>query len=350
MKSLIKFSSFLIVLQLIIGCDDMKNNTTVTIKGDRWFLNGNVLNEGSPAKGLLMNVRMVNAVFEDRGAELSKKFNHDFDPQKNTDHFISMIPEYVANGINCFTISLQGGAPGYEGAVNSAFESDGTLRLNYMKRVAEVINTCNKNSCIVILSCFYQRQHSHFSALNGKEAIMNALKNTVLWIKKNNFRNVLLEVSNEYQHGGFKKWKDGEWLSDNEGQLELIKLAKSLYPSLLVSTSGMDDRQANTSIADAVDYISIHFNNTLLENYKEKINANKKFGKPIVCNEDDKLEDVGVNALVFSVMNGCSWGYMNSKQNQTMPFKFEGAKDDTAVYKMMKKVSTPEYIIDQSVY
>lgn len=349
MKSFIKISSFLIVLQLIIRCGDIKNSNTVTIKGDKWFLNGKVLNAGSPAEGLLMNVRMVNSVFEDRGPELSK-LNYNFDPQKNTDHFISMIPEYSANGVNCFSISMQGGNSGYEGAVASAFETDGTLRQEYMERIAQVINACNKNSCIVILSCFYQRQHSNFSALDGKKAIMNALKNTVLWIKENHFGNVLLQVSNEYRHGGFKNWKDGEWITSDEGQIELIKMAKSLYPSLLVSTSGMGDGQFSPSLADAADYITIHFNNTSLENYKEKIKAIKKFGKPVVCNEDDKLKEVGVNALVFSVINGCSWGYMNSKQNQFIPFKFEGVKDDTVVYNMMKKVTSPRYIIDQSVY
>jgi hypothetical protein len=349
MNSFLEFSAFLIVFQVITLCGNLKKDTKVSIEGDRWFINGKVLNAGSPAEGLLMNVRMVNAVFEDRGAELSK-FNNAFDPKQNTDHFVSMIPEYIANGINCFTISLQGGAPGYEGAVNSAFESDGTLRVDYMERVAEVIDACNENSCIVILSCFYQRQHSNFSSLDGKEAIMNALKNTVLWIKKNHFRNVLLEVSNEYRHGGYKKWKDGEWLSDNEGQVDLIKLAKSLYPSLLVSTSDMGDGRSNTSLADAVDYVSIHFNNTSFENYEERIKANKKFGKPVVCNEDDKLKEVGVNALVLSVMNGCGWGYMNSRQNQSMPFKFEGVRDDTVIYKMMKKITSPGYLIDQSVY
>lgn len=349
MNRLLNFFVFLFVLLLFLQGSDNKNNTKVTIVGDKWFINGKVLNEGSPAEGLLMNVRMVNAVFEDRGGELSKYIN-DFDPRKNTDHFISVIPEYVGNGINCFVISLQGGAPGYEGAVNSAFEPDGTLRPEYMKRVADVINVCSNNSCIVILSCFYQRQNTHFSALNGKEAIKNALKNTVVWIKKNHFRNVLLEVSNEYRHGGYKKWKDGDWLSGEEGQVELIKLAKSLYPMLLVSTSGMGDGQTSTSLTNVVDYITIHFNNTSLENYEEKIKANKKYGKPVVCNEDDKLKDLGVNALVLSVMNGCGWGYMNNKLNQNIPFKFEGVEDDTAVYKMMKKVSSPGYIIDQTVY
>ncbi|MCX6222887.1 MAG: hypothetical protein NTZ69_18115 [Bacteroidia bacterium] len=349
MRSFIKFSSFLIVLQLNIGCAYMTNNTTVTIEEDRWFINEKIINKGSLAEGLLMNVRMVNSVFEDRGTKLGEYIS-DFNPQKNTDVFISKIPEYTASGVNGFTISLQGGSMGYEGAVNSAFEAGGTIRDEYMDRIAKVVNTCNENNAVVILSCFYQRQHSHFSALTGKKAIFNALENTVNWVKKNHFRNVLLEVSNEYRHGGYRNWADGEWLISEKGQIELIKRAKSLYPSLLVSTSGMGNGQLDDSLAKVVDYITIHFNNTSPDNYRKRIEVLKRYGKPVICDEDDKLKETGVNALVFSVLNGCGWGYMNTKQNQNVPFKFEGIKDDTAVYNMMKKVTTPGYFIDESGY
>jgi hypothetical protein len=68
----------------------------------------------APAEGLLMNVRMVNAVFEDRSRP-------EFDPDANTDEFIAQIPDYVAHGVRAFTVCLQGGMPGYEGR-RSAFE------------------------------------------------------------------------------------------------------------------------------------------------------------------------------------------------------------------------------------
>ena len=48
-----------------------------------------------------MNVRMVNAVFEDRNRP-------DFDPEANTDEFIAQIPDYVAHGVRAFTLCLQG--------------------------------------------------------------------------------------------------------------------------------------------------------------------------------------------------------------------------------------------------
>lgn len=72
---------------------------------------------------------MVNAVFEDANDTTRPE---GFDPDANADAFIAQIPDYVAGGVRAFTIGLQGGMPGYEGAVNSAFNPDGSLRGAYL--------------------------------------------------------------------------------------------------------------------------------------------------------------------------------------------------------------------------
>ncbi|MGB4728542.1 MAG: hypothetical protein WBH86_14140, partial [Thermogutta sp.] len=66
--------------------------TVVSIDGTRWLINGQVTYPGSPAEGLLMNVRMVNATFEDLNRQ-------DFDPEANTERFLAHLPDYVAHGI-----------------------------------------------------------------------------------------------------------------------------------------------------------------------------------------------------------------------------------------------------------
>ncbi len=342
-------------LQVIIGitffltgctCNSKSDtHTKISIVGDKWYFNNAIVNPGSPAEGLLMNVRMVNAVFEDRGPELEKRIEN-FSPSANTDAFIRKIPEYVPSGVNAFTISLQGGLPGYEGAVNTAYESNGTIRPEYLQRVEKVIKACDANNAAVILTLFYQRQHSHESALSGKESIKNALQSTVNWLKEKKFTNVVLEVSNEYRHGGYRNWPDGEWLLSEAGQVELIQLAKKVYPELLVSTSGMGNGLYHNELAVAADFLLIHFNNTSLEHYEEKINDLKKYNKPIVCNEDDKIKQEGAIALALSVLYGSGWGYMNSAVNQAVPFTFSGAEDDQAVYRMFQNVTTPGYRIN----
>ncbi|MCZ6633895.1 MAG: hypothetical protein O7G87_10850, partial [bacterium] len=101
--------------------------TKIDIQDTQWRIDGKVTYPGAQAEGLLMNVRMVNATFEDRNRT-------DFDPDANTRAFIDRIPDYYGHGIRAFTLCLQGGMPGYEGALNSAFESDGALREDYLER------------------------------------------------------------------------------------------------------------------------------------------------------------------------------------------------------------------------
>src|SRR5262249_58402577 len=82
----------------------------------------------------------------------------EFDPEANTERFVKHVPEYVRHGVRAFTINLQGGMPGYEGAVNSAFDAEGNLRGAYLRRVRRVIETCDREGVVVILGSFYHRQ------------------------------------------------------------------------------------------------------------------------------------------------------------------------------------------------
>ena len=336
-------------ISLFLSCCAQKTPapTSISIEGDQWYINGSLVNQGSAAEGLLMNVRMVNAIFEDDSQKILE-YDPDFDADQNTEKFIQSIPLYVEQGINAFTISLQGGLPGYEGAINSAYNADGSLRTEYLERADQVITAASKAGAAVILTCFYQRQHSHERALTGKDAIIDAVANVVAWIESQKYSNVLLEISNEYAHGGFKNWTDGEWLSSAAGQVELIEYAQSLNPDLYVSTSGMGNGLIPESIARVSDFILIHFNNTALVDIPEKVKLASVYGKPVVCNEDDKIGLTGAEAAKLSVLAGAGWGLMQSGQNQDAPFRFEGAADDSLVYEMISKLTTPGVEIDQS--
>jgi CubicO group peptidase (beta-lactamase class C family) len=68
----------------------------------------------------------------------------------------------------------------------------------------------------------------------------------------------------------------------------------------------------------------------------------KRYGKPIVCNEDQKLGEQGAKAAELCVANGASWGLMLEKLNQHFPFTFRGAADDPAVYAMFKQLASAQ--------
>jgi CubicO group peptidase (beta-lactamase class C family) len=303
-------------------------HTRVAIVDGIWHLNGRPTYGGARAEGLLMNVRMVNAVFEDRKRP-------DFNPDANTDKFLAQLPDYAAHGIRAITLCLQGGYPGYEGAENSAFRPDGSLRGSYLWRVRRAIEACDRQGMAVILGCYYQRQDQ---ILRDESAVRAGVVNVAQWIKTNGFTNVVLEIANEFPHSGF----DHRILKTAEGQVELIRLAKQTAPGLLVSTSGIGDGKLAEAVVQASDFLLIHFNGVPLAKLPERIKVLKGHGKPIVCNEDDKSGEQAARAAEICVREGASWGLMLEKRNQHAPFEFRGAADDKTVYQKLHQLTSKQ--------
>lgn len=301
-------------------------STRVSIENGRWHLNGKVTCPGARAEGLLLNVRMVNATFEDRQRP-------QFDAEANSDEFIAQIPGYIAQGVRAFTLNLQGGMPGYEGVVNSAFNADGSLRDTYMARIRRVVEACDRNGAAVILGCYYQRQDQ---VLKDEGAVRAGVINTARWIQAAGFSNVVLEIANEFGHGGF----DHPMLKNPDGQSELIQLARKTAPGLLVFTSGLGDGAVHENVAQASDFLLVHFNGTRLDEMAHRLRLLKKHGKPIVCNEDEKVGEAGAKAAQLCALNGASWGLMLVESNQRFPFTFQGANDDPVVYAAMKRLAS----------
>lgn len=330
-----------------LPADNFSPRTHITIRGQAWHINDQPVHPGAHAAGLLTNIRMVNCIFEDTGPAATN-LPADFDPAENTRRFLRRVPDYIRHGALAFTISLQGGLPGYEGAVNSAFNADGSLRDAYMQRAAQVIEACDRHGAVVILSCFYQRQHSHERALAGRDAIRTAVANVARWIHSHGYRNVLLEISNEYRHNGYQMWNDGVWLVSDAGQVELIRLAQDTAPGLLVSTSGMGGGQVSAEIAEAADFLLIHFNNTALQDIPQRVADARRFGKPVVCNEDNKLGPIGAEAARLAITSGAGWGFMHAPKNQTVPFEFDGPDDDPEVYAMLRRLTSTADAADRA--
>lgn len=303
------------------------SRTRVALDHGRWAINGRLTNPGSPAEGLLLNVRMVNAVFEDRAK------HPEFDPDANSSRFIAHIPEYAAQGVNAFTICLQGGMPGYEGAVNSAFQPNGSLRPTYLARMERVILACDQHGVVVILGLYYQRQSG---ILRNQEAVRAGVVNAARWVQERGFGNVLLEIANEYPHSGFAH----DQIRSPKGQAELIRLARQTAPGLLVSASGYGDGRIDPEVAEAADFLLPHWNSTKVEQIPARIELLKKFGKPIVANEDDKIGSNAVAALHVTVQNGASYGLMLQKHNQTFLFHFDGVADDPLYYAELHRLTS----------
>ncbi|NLD73060.1 MAG: hypothetical protein GX649_10140 [Chloroflexi bacterium] len=300
--------------------------TTIAIRGTQWLIDGAVAYAGAPAEGLLMNVRMVNATFEDLARD-------DWDPEANTDAFIAHLPDYVAHGVRAFTLNLQGGTPGYEGAVNSAYRPDGTLHAEYLARVRRAIEACDAAGAAVILGLYYQRQSG---ILEDEDAVRAGVVHASEWVAEEGFGNVALEIANEFGHPGFRHGI----LKDPDGQAELIGLAKQTAPGMLVSTSGLGHGRLPAAVAEAADFLLIHYNETPLVEIPDRIAALRGYDKPIVCNEDVKEGEEGARAAETSVREGASWGLMLERVNQHFPFSFRGHLDDPIVYERLRALTT----------
>lgn len=112
--------------------------TTVTISGEDFHINGKPTYEGRMWKGhriegLLMNARMVQGTFDDLNPDTVGMWAYPdtgkWDAERNVNEFIAAMPEWRTHGMLSFTLNLQGGSPqGYSNKQpwhNSAFESDG---------------------------------------------------------------------------------------------------------------------------------------------------------------------------------------------------------------------------------
>ena len=294
--------------------------TRLELDGPRFRLNGRLTYSGRPAEGSLLNVRMVNSVFEDENRK-------EFDPDRNTAEFVGRMPEYVNHGIRAFTVSLQGGFPGYNGARNSAFNADGGLDAGYLSRVARVIERADALGAVVILSLYYQGQDQ---VLRNDDAVRKGVVNAADWVRQKGYRNIILEIANEYGHPGF----DHSVLRTDAGVAGLIRLAQQRYSSLPVSASTRGDGRTTSGVAKAADVILVHFNRLAASDIGPRMRAlrNAYPGKPVVCNEDARTGSAAAAALTASVQAGGSYGLMVERVNQHYPFDFHGRSDDPKAY------------------
>src|SRR5262245_35580366 len=93
--------------------------TVVSITGNRFLIDGRIINEGRSWKGvsvegLLFNSRMANAIINDENPTTRGVWayaDEEFTPERNTREFIAALPQYYAHGLRAVSINLQGGSP-----------------------------------------------------------------------------------------------------------------------------------------------------------------------------------------------------------------------------------------------
>jgi hypothetical protein len=303
--------------------------TTVTIQGDGFFINGRPTYQGRTwrglrVEGLLMNSRMVQGIFDDMNPETRNLWVYpdakQWDPERNTREFLAAMPEWRRHGLLSFTINLQGGSPqGYSQKQpwhNSGFHPDGTLRPDYLARLERILDRADSLGLVPIVGYFYFGQDQR---LDGDGAVRRAVQETTTWLLGKGYANVLVEIANECDNRAYE-----QPLIQTARVHELIDLAKSTTVNgrrLPVSVSFNGGSIPTPRVVAAADFLLLHGNGVSdPDRIARMVTDTRQVAGyrpvPILFNEDDHFDfDKPRNNFVAALNQYASWGYFDYRMS-----------------------------------
>ena len=203
-----------LILTLFIFESTFAGNNLFSVIDNKTYLNGEEF--------LSIGLRCSNALISD----------------KTTMHLISNLDIFKSYGVNTISVFFMGSRFGDV----KGYNSDASLNQVYSKRMAEIINACDKRDMVVLVGCLYWgNSKGKWEEWTQKEANM-AIENTVKWLSENNFRNVFVDPDNE---GMAHRSKDFNIE-------EMIAAGKKVDPDIII---GFNDRGIPPSNAD----LALHF-------------------------------------------------------------------------------------------
>jgi hypothetical protein len=292
------------------------STTKVSIAGTNFLINGQVSNQGTPAEGLLLNSRMVQALFDDENlSTLGKRKYPDsgtWDPERNINEFITALGSYRDHGLNAVTVGLQGGFPGYPGNVTTAFEPDGSLKTAWMSRLDRLLAAADAEGIVVILQCFYQSQDDE---LADDGAVRDAIDNVVDWVIAHGYSNVMLEIANE---SNVKLYSSHKILQPTYIHELITQAQVRSHGKLSVSTSFVGGAIPPANVRETADFILLHGKSDAtpedVSSMVDKVRRSSEYKddpRPIVFNE------AGTSTTIMdaAIQSGASWGYYDQGLN-----------------------------------
>lgn len=320
------------------------------IVGERFEMNGAPINAGSPAEGLLLNSRMVQAVIDIELEDTPFRYPDTgiWDAERNTSELVAAMDSYAEHGLNAITVNLQGGNPLAAPVDNrppwrvSAYDPDGGLSESWAGRLSQVLDAAETNNMVVIIGLFYFGQDHH---LDGETAITNAVDGVVDWILAGGHRNVMVEICNEcnvhYDHDVLQP----------DRVVELIRRVQDRSNgSIPVSASFTGGRMPPDDVIESADFILVHGNRQEPEDITALVRRIRRHPlyladpKPIVFNEDS----TDLANMIAAVEAGAGWGYHDKGENdyrngfQAPPVNWTiNTAEKRAFFDLTRQLSTP---------
>ena len=303
--------------------------TRVSIHGDKFYIDGQPTYSGQkykdyPIEGLLMNLRTVQATFDDANPETRQQWVYPdtatWDPERNVNEFIEALPLYRQHGLLALTLNFQGGNPrGYvrqQPWSNNAFTPEGDLKPDYLDRMKRVLDRMDEVGMVAILGIFYFGQDEY---LQDEAAVVRGLDNAINWVLDAGYEHVLIEVNNEcdvprYEH---------EILTPPRVH-ELIAHVKDMTRNgrrLLTGVSYGGGRIPGENVVAVSDFLLIHGNGVTDPNrIAEMVDQTRAVPgyrpMPILFNEDDHFDfDKPWNNFIAAVSRYASWGYFEAGES-----------------------------------
>jgi hypothetical protein len=305
-----------------------KKQTIVSIKGEKFLINGKVTYkgrkwQGHSIEGLLMNSRMVQGIFDDSNPATAGQWVYPdtkkWDADRNTNEFIQAMDIWYTKGLLAFTLNLQGGSPvgyGNNGWINTAIDAKGELKADYMARLEKILNRANEKGMVVILGIYYFGQDQ---VLEDEAAVIKGVDNTIDWLFSKNYRNILIEINNEanvkYDHA----------ILQPERVHKLILRVKAKEKNgyrFLAGTSYGGGTIPKENVVRASDFLLIHGNGVkdparITEMVSKSRTVPGYQPMPILFNEDDHFNfDQPSNNFVEAVKAYSSWGYFDYRMKE----------------------------------
>lgn len=268
------------------------------------FLDGQIINQGQAAEGLVMNSRMVQATVDHTEQHPA------WDAEANTDEFCQMVPNYAAFGLNAATINMQGGllrrdtGESYDAG---AWNPDGTMRPAHQARLRRAIETMLRNGMFPIVGLFYFRQDQ---ILTNETAVSNAVANAQTFLEPYK-EHIVIEVVNEASHG----LVDHASLQEANVSGHVDTLVANGWLASHSQTPGQVPTVAEQGDGQIV---FLHGNNRTPAQISSMVSSAKSThpGKPVIFNEDGPSDSSTTYTLTeyedhldAAVAAGAGWGY-----------------------------------------
>jgi hypothetical protein len=292
------------------------------------------------AQGKLMNIHVAQALFHDEWMH-----EQPFDPERNTDSVIQALDFYKGHGVLMIDVSLQGGQAGYDKAVNgidrenayhfgpakgtyvSAFRPDGSLKSDWLARLERLLAAANQRGMFVNLMYFYQGQDEQFQST---AAIHSGARNITDWLIARNFRNVIVDVANEYDLPG-PQWDFKGYIPQNIIPLidEVRECFKHSGYVLPIGASSDGRMRYPESLAGQVDVLMLHGNGRTPQEKMRRVAELRDAGRPVLMTEDDNGRTTTTEHLAQELAScdvffhrAAGWGYSPFVQAQRFPFRY----------------------------